>query len=252
MLYEKYRNPPQPAPVFNATKDTIIDDVENHCKVRRALLDKLVAEVSVEQATFHNVLLPMERDDDLRWSSIGPGFYRNVAPDSELRQAAIQAQKLERSFDIECSMRDDIFRLVDAIFNKGETLDPESQRVLEESRREYIRGGLALSPGPVRDRYKAIAERLSEIRTDYQKNIDENTGAIWFTLEEVDGLPQDVIEGLETGTADNTGKLGVKFESTDYSQLMRYVQNPETRKRALIGRENRANISFYHVGMKLC
>jgi metallopeptidase MepB len=247
MLHEKYRNPPQPAPIFNATKNTIVDDVKARCEVRRAILDKLVADVSVKQATFHNVLLPMERNDDLRWLSIDPDFYRSVAPDSELRQAAVQAQKLEQSFDIECSMRDDVFRLVDAVFNKGETLDPESQRVLEESRREYFRSGLALSPGPARDRYKAIAERLSEIKTDYQKNVDENDGGIWFTPEEIDGLPQDVVEGLEKGTADNIGKLRVTFKPTDYSPLMKFAQNPETRKRALIERENRASISFLHL-----
>jgi metallopeptidase MepB len=248
MLHEKYRTPPQPAPIFKATKEAIVDDVKARCEVRRSILDKLVADISVEQATFHNVLLPLERDDDLRWSSIDPGFYRSVSPDSELRQAALQAQKLEQSFDIECSMRDDVFRLVDAVFNKGETLDPESQRVLEESRRDYIRNGLALSPGSARDRYKAIAERLSDIKTDYQKNVDENAGGIWFTRKEIDGLPQDVIEGLEKGTAENIGKLRVTFKPTDYSPLMRFAQNPETRKRALVERENRASVSFLHLG----
>ncbi len=142
-------------------------------------------------------------------------------------------------------MCEDVFLLVDAVFNKGEKLDPESQHLLEETRRNYIREGLALPRGPARDRYKAIAERLSDIKIDYQKNIDENTGGIWFTPEEIEGLPQDVFEGLENGTGDNRGKLSVTFKSPDYFPLMSFVQNSETRKRAYIERENRVSSSSH-------
>lgn len=238
MLRTQFRKPPQPAPLFDATEKTIIDDAKARCEVRRALLDRLAADVSVEQATFHGVLLPIEQNDDERWSSVNPGFYRKVAPSPGLRQAAAQAQKLEQSFDLECSMREDIFRLVDAVVAKGENLDPESQRLVEKTREEYIRDGVALPLGPARDRYKAIEERLSEIKTEYQRNIDESESGVWFTPLELAGLPEDVLEQLEKGTAGNTGKLRVTFKRTEYSPLMRFAPNPETRKRALIEREN--------------
>jgi metallopeptidase MepB len=244
MSLEKYRNPPQLAPLFNATKDSIVDNAKAQCEVTRAILDKLVAEVDVEHATFRNVLLPIEQDYDQQGTSIGARFYGKVAPDPALRKAAAQAQKLRQNFNIECSMREDVFRLVDAVFDKKEeALDAESQRILEHTRRGYIRSGLALPSGPARDHYKAISKRLGEIKTDYARNLAESTGGIWFSPDELDGLPHDVLEGLEKGTGHEAGKLRVTFKNTDYGPLMKFANRSETRMKVYIGRQNRVGFA---------
>ncbi|KAH8894007.1 peptidase family M3 [Thozetella sp. PMI_491] len=253
MIPEQYRNPPQLAPLFNATKNSIINETQARCKATRALLDKIVAEVSVETATFRNVLLPIEQDRNVAVSTVPADIYRKVASEPGLRDAAVQAMKISQAFEIECLTREDIFRLVDAVFQKNESLDPESRRALEQARQKYIQNGLALPSGLARDRYKAIAERLSEVSTDFIKNIDENTGGIWLSPEEIVGLPQDAIEGLEKGTDLETGKLKVTFKLPDCQSLMRFALSPETRKAMYIARENRCseNIPLIEEGIRL-
>ncbi|KAK0622360.1 metallopeptidase MepB [Immersiella caudata] len=230
MSDEKYRHPPQPAVLFRTTADAIVADEKARWGATRALLDKIVAEVPVEQATFYNVLLPIEHNTNARWSAIEPDFYSIVSPDPERRAAGTEARKIANLAYIDCSMREDVFRLVDAVFQRrDDTLDPESQRVLEKQRQEYAHNGLVLPPGPARDRYRTIEERLSELKIEYEKTIDENTGGVWFTPEELDGFPQEVIDGLEKGAEDNTGKVKVPFKGPDASGG--FARNPETRKR---------------------
>jgi metallopeptidase MepB len=69
-------------------------------------------------------------------------------------------------FNIEASIREDIFQLVDAAWKaekeKG-ALDGESERLLEKERESYVRNGLGIKKGPKRDRFKEIKKRLGNI-----------------------------------------------------------------------------------------
>jgi len=72
-------------------------------------------------------------------------------------------------FNIEASMREDIYALVEAAWKKakenegGEELDGESERLLEKERKSYITNGLGIEKGVKRDRFKEIKKRLSQV-----------------------------------------------------------------------------------------
>ncbi|KAI9875009.1 MAG: hypothetical protein M1823_007564, partial [Watsoniomyces obsoletus] len=94
-------------------------------------------------------------------------------------------------------MREDVFNLVDAVLKKGEKLDPESQRLLEKEHKGYVRNGLNIPAGPKRDRFKEIKKRLSELGIAFSKNLNEEKGGNWFTVEELKGVPEDVLSLLK-------------------------------------------------------
>ncbi|KAK4444171.1 peptidase family M3 [Podospora aff. communis PSN243] len=230
MNHERFCHPPQPTALFRTTADAIIADEKARCEVTRALLDKIAAEIPIEQATFHNVLLPIEHNTNACLSEIEPDFYSIVSPDPERRQAGAEARKIKHLAAVECSMREDIFRLVDAVFQKGDdTLDPESQHALLKARQQYIQNGVTLPAGPARDRYRAIASRLGELQIEYERTVNESTGGVWFTPEELDGIPQGVINRLERGADENEGKCKLPFKGPDASA--RSARNPETRNK---------------------
>lgn len=54
-------------------------------------------------------------------------------------------------FAIEVSMREDIYQLIKAAFQKGEKLDLESQHLLEKEQKSYIRNGLCIPAGSKRE-----------------------------------------------------------------------------------------------------
>jgi metallopeptidase MepB len=244
MLSEKYSNPPQGPPLFNGTKESIIADNRKFCDSFRALLDKLAAEIPVEDATFESVLLPVQELCDEESGVIR--FYKSASPDPDVREASAAAAKSRSEFSTECCMREDIFKLVDSAFSKDEDLDSESKKLLFEERRGYLRKGLSLPPGPQRDRIKEIWETLAKVRLDFTQNLNEEIGGIWLTLEDLRGVPQDVLDGFEQGTAENVGKFKMTFKTPDFSPVMRYAQKAETRRRALMGSYNRVSRVYIH------
>ncbi|KAI1177895.1 peptidase family M3 [Nemania sp. FL0916] len=246
MAPDKYKNPPQSPPTFTGTKESIVDDAKALCDTTRSLLDRIAAEVPVQKASFASALAPMVEDEnDAQLNSRILGFYQYVSADAELRNASTEAEKLMDDFSIECNMREDIYALVESAFKSQKTnephLDPESLRLLEKERKGYIRNGLGLPKGPQRDRFKEIKKRLSQIGIQFQKTLNEEDGGLWFTKEELDGVPDDVIGGLEKGTGENEGKVKLSFKYPDLFPALKFAKNPETRKKVFIANENKCN-----------
>ncbi|RAL61275.1 hypothetical protein DID88_010354 [Monilinia fructigena] len=192
MAPSQYQKPPQSPPLFTHTESQIIDEAKGLMDKYRSLLDNLVATVKPEDATFENVLLPTANQDDL--DSLQTSiltFYQAVSADSKLRDASSKAEEIMDEAQIEMAMREDVFQLVDAVYKKGENLDPESKRLLEKEYKGYIKNGLGIEKGPKRDRFKEISKRLATIGTKFQKNLNEEDGGIWFTLKGLDGFAKD-------------------------------------------------------------
>ncbi|KAF1980217.1 zincin [Bimuria novae-zelandiae CBS 107.79] len=237
-----YKKPPQLPPKFTATPDTLLRDTKRLIERSRNVQDALVKDVTPEQANFKNVLLPVAHDDnEMAIESHIIGFYQAVSMDKALRDASTEAEKLLDDFSIESSMREDVFRLVDAVLQKKESLDAESQRLLEKDHKSYIRNGLNVPAGPKRDRFKEIKQRLSAISIAFQKNLNEEQGGIWFTREELDGVPDDVVDGLKVGEGENEGKLWLTFKYPDLFPTLKYASHAETRKRVFVANENKCN-----------
>lgn len=205
-------------------------------------MDKMVQDVKPENATFENTVLPMALDEnESGLSSRVIGFYQAVSTDKGLRDASTEAEKLMDEFSIEASMREDVYQLVEAAFQKGTKLDPESQRLLEKARKSYIRNGLGIPAGPKRDRFKEIKKRLSQISTDFQKVLNEENGGLWVTKEELEGVPEDVVDGLEKGTGEHEGEIKLSFKYTDLFPTLKFALSSELRKNLFIENENKVS-----------
>lgn len=242
MAPEQLKKPPQAPPSFVATPTSIIDDTKRLIAQSRKVQDEVSSGVTLDAATFGNALLPLVHDENsMALESHILGFYQSVSTDQKLRDASSEAEKLMDDFGIETAMREDLFKLVDAAVKKNEKLDPESQRLLEREHKDYIRNGLGLPAGPKRDRFKEIKKRLSQLSIQFQKTLNEENGGIWFTPEELDGVPEDVVSTLEKGKDENEGKLRLTFKYPDLLPTLRYATNAETRKRVTIGNENKCN-----------
>jgi len=255
MPLDKYKTPPQAPPSFAATKESIVADAKALCDKTRAVLDRLVAEIpanDTSKATFDSVLLPQAHDENDTWLTGNIlSFFGSVSTSSELRDASTEAEKYMNEFSIETNMREDVFRIVEAVYNaeggkegvaaggSRKLLDPESARFLEKDYKSYIQNGLGLPAGPKRDRFKEIKKRLSQLQTDFQKNLNEDNGGIWFTKEELVGVPTDIVDNLAKGSDENEGKVRLTFKYPDMFPAMKFAQNAETRRKIFIGNENK-------------
>lgn len=208
----------------------------------RAVQDKVVANVKESEARFKNVILPQAYDENsMGLESHIIGFYQSVSTDQALRDASTEAEQLFDDFSIESSMREDVYKLVEAAFQSKEKLDPESQRLLEKERKNFIRNGLNIPAGPKRDRFKEIKKRLSQISIIFQKNLNEEKGGLYFTKDDLDGVPSDVVDNLAKGEGENEGKLKLTFKYPDLFPVLKYATNADVRQKVFIENENKIN-----------
>ena len=240
MAQATFVKPPQAPPLFVGTAESIVADTKKLIEKTRDLENRLAKEVKPEHATFENTVAKMAQDENnMSLSSHILGFYQSVSANQELRDASTEADTLLDEFGIESAMREDMYQLVEAVYQKKEALKPEEQRLLEKVREGYIRNGLKLPAGPKRDRFRDIKMKLSQLSIEFQKALNEENGGIWFTPNELNGVPEEVTEDLEKGKDENVGKLRLTFKYPHLFPVLKYATNPETRRRLLIENENK-------------
>ena len=243
-----FKRPPQPPVNFYATPSSLISRAEALVAIRRELEDKIVEDVRSEDATFQNVLLPLIHLENRIWGEKRRiRFNASTSPDKELRETANKAIRIMTDGEIDSEMREDIFVLVDAVKKKSEKLHPESEYYLEKKHQSYTKNGLGIPLRQDRDRYKEIRKRTSELGTMCSKNINGDTNGIWFTPEELEGIPEATLATLKRGDLENVGKLWLTFKKPDLNAALAYAVHSETRKLVQITSERRfsENIPFF-------
>jgi Zn-dependent oligopeptidase len=142
-----------------------------------------------------------------------------------------------RDYDVEISMRPDIFQAKLAaeknMKSSGEwdRLDSESQRLVEKMIVDGKRAGLAL-PEEERDELKALKKALSDLCLQFSDNYNQENvstyrceptplfqtkhqGKISFTLAELEGVPNDVISGYTKRQEGEAEIYDVTFKTPD-------------------------------------
>lgn len=89
-----YPKPP-PAPRFEHTPKTLLEDTHRVIGRSRALENEVAASVTPETATFENVLKPLvDEEDTMALDTSILGFYQYVSAEKALRDASSDAEKL--------------------------------------------------------------------------------------------------------------------------------------------------------------
>uniref|UniRef100_A0A665V033 Peptidase M3A/M3B catalytic domain-containing protein n=1 Tax=Echeneis naucrates TaxID=173247 RepID=A0A665V033_ECHNA len=185
-----------------------------------------IGSLSPENVSVENTLKALAHADlDYASSRYVLGFPQYVFPSKEVRSASTEADKKLSDFDVEMTMREDVFTRITK--NLKENLTPEEKRFLDRRVALGKRRGLHLSK-EVQEEIKRTSKLISELSIEFNKNLNEDNTYLVFSEYELGGLAHSYLNGLER-TAN--GQYKVTLEYPHYYPLMKRCHNPETRRK---------------------
>ena len=148
--------------------------------------------------------------------------------DAAMRDAAEKAIKVFQDWAVGIDYREDVYKAVKAYADTNPKLEGEDALLLEHTMRDYRRAGLALPPDK-RAEVEKLRKELAKLETDFEANIVAVKAPVTFTKEELEGVPDSVLEspGVKTGNDTYTIMANVTFQ---YNTVEETAKKEETRK----------------------
>ncbi|KAF8778100.1 thimet oligopeptidase-like [Argiope bruennichi] len=157
------------------------------------------------------------------------------SPDQKIRDASTEADQKLRAFDVEISMRQDIFKKLIILEKQKDTLKPEPKRYLEKLIKNGKRNGLHL-PGETQEMIKTLKNKINSLCIQFMKNLSDEATTLEFSDKDLIGLPDDYFGNLKKL---ENGNYEVTLKYPDVFPIMEKCRNPETRRRMFIAFNSR-------------
>jgi thimet oligopeptidase len=190
-----------------------------------------------KKVTFRNTIRAM---DDLKFDLASVQnrieVLKQAHPDAKVREAAINGVEKFDEWKVALDYRKDVYRTIKAFAATGPKLQGEDQRLFDEILRDYRRAGLDL-PEDQQKEVESFRKELSKTEIQFQVNINNASSPVEFTKEELDGVPQSVLDSYK--------KVGDKYQvdanvTFQVEGVMDNAASEATRKKLYLVRDNRA------------
>lgn len=240
---------PQQAPSWNWSPEQIVEDANTLIDDSNKFYNALV---QVDLPSIENLIKPyMQHENKIGLLINQLTFLQHVSGNQEIRNASVTAAELLQNFEIESSLRHDLFLRFDEVWKqlkdrKSEyQIDPknfELYRFVEKCHNDYVRAGLNL-PEEGRDKVKQIKIKIAANSLQFSKNLGEQKEYIAFTKQELDGVSESLLEQFEKIVDQKNGvdKYKVTFKYPDILPVLKTAKNPNTRKKAFLGDQNKVS-----------
>jgi peptidyl-dipeptidase Dcp len=192
-----------------------------------------------EPPTFVNTILPFDKAGKLLTKVRGVffninGCNTNAQIDSITKKIA---PMLSQHRD-EISMDSKLFERIKIVYDKRLTsgLDSQQIRVVEKYHNDFVRRGANL-PKEKQEELKKINSELSTLVADFREKLlaetNKNFKLIIEDKKDLDGLPQDVIDGAADNAKENKldGKWVFTIQTYSIWPFMQYAKNRELREK---------------------
>ncbi|HEY3529961.1 MAG TPA: M3 family metallopeptidase [Nocardioides sp.] len=166
------------------------------------------------------------------------GLIQQVHPDQAIRDQAERAQMEASELQTDLSLDRELYDLmvVDDAEARVSGLDDDAERVRNFALRDFRRSGVDREP-EVRDRIRAINQRLTELSQAFQRNIRDDETTVKVRPEQLDGLPQDWIEAHPVG---DDGLVELTLDYPDVFPMIQFATDRDARVAVHTGFANRA------------
>ena len=234
-LMAKWTGPYQGVPAFDKVSlDGLVAAIEEGMKQNLAEVEAIANNPA--PANFENTIVAMERTGEVLdrvftyW-----GIWSSNMSSPEFRK--IQAEMAPKLADFSSKIRQNtkLFERVSAVYNGEEvkTLREDQQRLVLLTYNGFARNGATLK-GEAKERYAQINKRLAELHTAFSNNVlsDEESYVLYLTKEQLNGLPQSVINSAASAAKDrdHDGKYAITNTRSSMDPFLTYSTERKLRK----------------------
>uniref|UniRef100_A0A8C1SD92 Neurolysin (metallopeptidase M3 family) n=1 Tax=Cyprinus carpio TaxID=7962 RepID=A0A8C1SD92_CYPCA len=194
-----------------------------------------VGSVDIENVCFENTLQVIgDAKAEYAASRHVLDFPQYVSPWKEVRLASTEADKRLSDFDVEVSMRADVFQRL--ILKVHSIKIFKLQKLHKETVKKYVEKSLLcfeiVQIGffniSFTQEIKSISKQISELSIDFNQNLNEENTVLLFWQEDLVGLAESYVNGLEKA---EDGRYKVTLAYPHYFPLMKRCHVAETRRK---------------------
>ncbi|MBT4583743.1 MAG: hypothetical protein HOC93_01520 [Phycisphaerae bacterium] len=166
-----------------------------------------------------------------------PAFMAYVHSDADIREAALGAARLWSNWSIDFATNVDLYNAIKTYADTNPELSGEKARMLEHTMRDYRRSGMSLSEED-REKLKTIQKKLGTLTIEFDTNIREDKTIVPIPLGDLEGVPQDVIDGIDV--VDENYQVTLDYPT--FGPILDYCSVAETRKNVRFAYSKRAGL----------
>lgn len=241
------RRPPQNPPVFDATPESLRHDAQNLIEQTQGAWAEVLNKVVPESATFDNVIEPIIQDENEKSTSLRIlRFYASTSPTKALRDASNAIVTMFTDAEVDLFARADMFALVDAVVSRvTDDLSPESRNYLEKLHRKFWQNGCGITDVTAKAYFEKCQKRVKDLERECSNNLHEEKTGLWFTREELSGVPARFISNFKKGQDENF--LWVATKVPQSNPVMKHAKLEATRRKMFFAVQNRmpANVPLF-------
>ncbi|MBI3534563.1 MAG: hypothetical protein HY072_03630 [Deltaproteobacteria bacterium] len=159
-------------------------------------------------------------------------FMAYVHLNEKLRDEGTNCEEEVEKTKVKIFSRNDLYLALD--FQKPTQGNEITLRT--ETLKTFVKNGAHLE-AVAREKYNNLMQELVKLELDFEKNLREDKTVLSFTLDEFEGISQELIKSFGEP---QDGKYSVKANEPNYVQFLENAKNEETRKKMYLAFLNRA------------
>lgn len=199
-----------------------------------------------EPATFENTIAALDRSGALL-RKVSPVFYglKSANTNDELDALSRELSPLMSKHNDDINLNPRLFARVKAVYENPGELDKEQKRLLEETYKDFVRGGANLD-AESQAKLRELNSEISMLQLTFGQNMLKETNAFQLVIdkkEDLAGLPENLIATAAEAAqeAGMEGKWLFTLHNPSVMPFLQYADNRDLRERIFKGYINRGN-----------
>ena len=227
-------------------------------------MEEQVAEIQAivenqEPATFENTIVALDQSGALL-NKVSYVFYglTSANTNDELQALSQELSPLLSKHSDDISMNAKLFERIKTVYENRdkENLDKEQMKLLEETYKDFVRGGANLD-AESQEKLRELNSKIAMLQLTFGQNMLKETNAFKLIIdnkEDLAGLPENLIAAAaETAAADSMeGKWVFTLHNPSIMPFLQYADKRELREKIFKGYTNRGNNGNENDNKQVC